>query len=122
LAIEAHYMAVMPLDRGSERPRTEPEIIPPGEDGRAERGPAGIWMRVEERDGTQRIYIGRPSIPALIVGLMIVGFVAALAFLAMAGLLLVWIPILVVGIVAALLSNKIRWQWRRLKLWWAGAR
>jgi len=51
---------------GPERPRSEPEIIPPGRDSRAERGPGGIWMRVEETDGTQRIYVGRPSIPALI--------------------------------------------------------
>jgi hypothetical protein len=119
-------MDAMSIDREPERPRSEPEIIPPGQDGRAgrgpERGPGGIWMRVEETDGRQRIYVGRPSIPALILGLMIVGFVAALAFLAMAGLLLVWMPILVVGIALALLSNKIRRQWRRLKLWWGGAR
>jgi hypothetical protein len=109
---------------GPERPRSAPEIIPPGRDGRTERGrergPGGIWMRVEESDGAQRIYIGRPSIPALILGLLIVGFVAALAFLAMAGLLLVWMPILVVGIVLALLSSTIRRQWRRFKMWWAG--
>lgn len=112
----------MSIDREPERPRSEPEIIPPGQGSRTERGPGGIWMRVEQTDGTQRIYIGRPSIPALILGLIVVGFVAALAFLAMAGLLLVWMPILVVGIVLALLSNKIRRQWRRFKLWWAGAR
>jgi hypothetical protein len=110
----------MPNEREPERPRSEPEIIPPGRDSRAEAGPGGIWMRVEERDGTQRIYIGRPSIPALILGLLIVGFVAALAFLAMAGLLLVWMPILIVGIALALLSKTVRRQWQRFKMWWAG--
>ncbi len=109
-------------DRSPERPRAEPEIIPPGRDDGARRGLSGIWMRVDERDGVRRVYIGRPSLGAFIVGLLIVGFIGVLAFLAMAGLLIVAMPILIGGIALAFLSSAVRRRWRRLQAWWAGAR
>ena len=98
-------------DRGPQRPPAEPEIIPPGQDGGG-RGPMGIWMRLDERDGVRRVYVARPSLGSLLLGLFIVGLVGALAFLAMAGLLLVWMPILIGGILLAMLSSKIRRRWR----------
>jgi hypothetical protein len=98
-------------DRGPQRPATEPEIIPPGQDDRA-RGPMGIWMRIDEREGVRRVYVARPSLGSLLLGIFIVGLIAALAFLAMAGLLLVWMPILIGGILLAMLSSKIRRRWR----------
>jgi hypothetical protein len=60
----------------------------------------------------RRVYVARPSLGSLLLGLFIVGLVAALAFLAMAGLLLVWMPILIGGILLAMLSSKIRRRWR----------
>ena len=107
-------------DREPQLPQPEPEIIPPGGD--APRGMRGIWMRVDERDGVRRVYIGRPSLGAFLVGVLVVSFIGALAFLAMAGLLIVWIPILVGGILLAFLSSAVRQLWRRLRAWWAGAR
>jgi hypothetical protein len=106
-------------DRGPRRPRAEPEIIPPGRD---EHGPAGVFVRIDGQEGVRRVVITRPGWPAIILGLLIVGFIAALAFLAMAGLLLIWIPILVGGILLALLSGAIRRRWRRLRAWWVGGR
>ena len=47
--------------RGPERPRVEPEIIPPGTDDGLRRGPGGLRMRFEERDGVHRVYIARPA-------------------------------------------------------------
>jgi hypothetical protein len=79
-------------------------------------------MRIDERDGVRRVYIGRPSLGAFLIGLLIVSFIGFLAFLAMAGLLIVWIPILVGGILLAFLSSAVRQRWRRLREWWAGAR
>ena len=109
-------------DRNPERPRVEPEIIPPVREERAPRGPAGIWMRVDERDGVRRVYIARPSLPSIILGLLIVGLIAAAVFLVLAGLVLLWIPIVIGGVILALLSGSIRQNWRRLQAWWANGR
>jgi hypothetical protein len=106
-------------DRGPERPRAEPEIIPPGRTERAWRGPMGIWMRIDERDGVRRVVIARPGLLSIILGLLLLGLIAALVFLLLAGIVLVWIPILIGGILLALLSGSIRRSWRRLQAWWA---
>ena len=109
-------------DRSPERPRVEPEIIPPGRGGRAPRGPTGIWLRIDERDGVRRVFIGRPGLLSIILGLLIIGLIAVVVFLVLAGIVLVWIPLLIAGIVLALLSGAIRHHWRRLQAWWASGR
>jgi hypothetical protein len=110
----------MSSDRDSKTPKVEPEIIPPGQDDRASRRASGIWMRVEQRDGVRRVYLARPSIPSILVGLLVISIVGALAFLAMAGLLIVWMPILIGGVALAFLSTAIRRHWYRLRTWWGG--
>ena len=107
-------------ERYPKPPRSEPEIIPPRGDDRAQLGLTGIWMRVDDRDGVHRVYLRRPSLGAFLVGLVIVWFIGVLAFLAMAGLLIVAMPILIGGIILAFLSSAVRQRWRRLRAWWAG--
>ena len=98
----------------------EPEIIPPGQDDRASRRMSGAWVHVEHRDGVRRVYLSRPSIPSILVGLLVISVVGALAFLAMAGLLLFWMPILIGGVVLAFVSTAIRRHWYRIRTWWSG--
>jgi len=107
-------------DRGPERPRVEPEIIPPGADDRMRRGPMGVWMRIDARDGAQRIFIARPGLGSIILGLIVIGFVVAVVFLVLAGIVLLWIPIVVGGILLALLSGTVRRYWQQLQVWRAG--
>ena len=109
-------------DRSPERPRVEPEIIPPVREERAARGRAGIWMRVEERDGVRRVFIARPGLLSIILGLLIIGLIAGLVLLLLAGLVILWIPIVIAGVILALLSGSIRQYWRRLQAWWASGR
>ena len=109
-------------EQGPQRPRSEPEIIPPVREERTTRGPAGIWMRVEEREGVRRVFIARPSLLSIILGLLIIGLIAAVLFLLLAGLVLLWIPIVIGGVILALLSGSIRQYWRRLQAWWASGR
>lgn len=93
-------------DRGPERPRHEPEIIPPGRD---ERGRLNsIFMRLEERDGVHRVYIARPGVGSIILALLLIGLIAGIAFLVVAGLIILWVPILIGGILLALLSAAFR--------------
>ena len=107
-------------DRPPERPRSEPEIIPPGADDGLRRGPGGVWMRFEERDGVHRIYIARPGLPSIVLGLLLLGLIVAAIFLVLAGIVLVWLPIVAGGIVLALLAGTIRYRWRQLQSWWSG--
>src|SRR5262249_30054073 len=103
-------------ERGPERPRVEPEIIPPGADPRP-RGAAegGIFMRMDAQGGVHRIVITRPGWPTIVLILLVIGLIVAVVFLLLAGLLLLWIPLVVVGIVAALVSGYGRYYWRRLQ-------
>ncbi len=105
-----------------ERPRAEPEIIPPGQGGRGQNGLSGIWIGVEERDGVRRVVFKRPGMFSIIFGLLVVGLIVAAVFLLLAGLVLIWVPLVVVGILFALLSVSARQYWWRLKSWWAGGR
>jgi hypothetical protein len=109
-------------DRGPERPRFEPEIIPPGRDNRARGDASWSWIRIEERDGAHRIAIARPSLPSIILGLLALGLIAAVVLFVLAGVVLIWIPVVVGGILLALLSGAIRYHWRRLQGWWASRR
>jgi Flp pilus assembly protein TadB len=109
-------------ERSPERPRVEPEIIPPGQDARASREASGMWMRFEDRGGTHRVFIARPGLASIIFGLLIIGLIAAVVFVVLAGIVLVWVPLLIAAIVLALLSGAIRHRWWRLKTWWAGGR
>jgi hypothetical protein len=111
-----------PTERGPERPRHEPEIIPPGRDRAGKGGFDGVWISIDERDGTRRVHVARPGPFSIIVGLMLIGLVVAVVFLLLAGLVLVWIPIVVIGIVLALLSGSIRHYWHRARAWWASRR
>jgi hypothetical protein len=113
-------MTDQPPGRGPELPRHEPEIIPPGRDPRGARDTAGMWTYVNTRDGAQRIYIAQPGWPTIVFILLIVGLFAAIAFLVLAGLLLFWIPIVVGGILLALVSGVARYRWRQLQAWWSG--
>ena len=106
-------------DRGPERPRVEPEIIPPGRD-RAQRGGNGMWMRFEQRDGMHRVFIARPGLPTIILGLVIFSLIVALILLVLAGIVFLWIPILTAAILLALASGALRYRWRRLQAWMNG--
>ena len=100
-----------------ERPRAEPEIIPPGNDGRER-----IRMRADGGFTVHRVYLGRPSLFLVLLGLVIVGSIIGLGLLVIAGVLLLWLPILIAGILLALFYGPVRYHWRQLQDWLAGRR
>jgi hypothetical protein len=104
-----------------ERPRVEPEIIPPN----ARRGGRGafenMFVRVEESDdGIRRVQIKKLGPFTLALILLGIGLAVGIVFLLLAGLVLLWIPIVIIGILFALFSVSARDMWRRVQGWLGG--
>jgi hypothetical protein len=110
----------MSRDPEPERPRAEPEIIPPGRDPHMRRAPDGVFVHIDEHDALRGVYWARPGLPSILLGLLIVGLIVAAVFFVLAGLVLVVVPIAVAAIVVALLSGTVRHHWQRLQAWWTG--
>jgi hypothetical protein len=98
-----------------ERPRAEPEIIPPDRSGGADdrrfggRGPAwppppfGTTAR-----GTHRVYIGRIGPFGFALLFLVIGLLAAVLLLVLIGTALIWIPVVAVLLVAAAIGGLFR--------------
>lgn len=105
-----------------ERPRVEPEIIPPGAQSR-QRGFDSIFVRVEEGDdGIRRIYLKKPGPFTIALILLAAGTLGVLFFVLLAGLMILWIPLLVIGILFAMFSGSVRDWWSRVTGWLGGGR
>ena len=92
----------------AERPRVEPEIIPPDH---SDAGSAWPTRPFAEAGGTQRIYLRRLSPFAGILLLAAIVVVALIALLAFVGALLLWIPLLALILVVNAISGL--WRARR---------
>lgn len=89
-----------------ERPRAEPEIIPPDRDG----GQAN-WRRTsqtpwrgsgfDEIRGTHRVYVGRVGPFGIALLLLAIAAVIAIILIAVLGAVLIWIPVIAVAVVIA---------------------
>ena len=101
-----------PPDPGPERPRSEPEIIPPGAPGFDPRDRA--WMRGQDEYRIHRVFIARPGLPSILIALVILGVVVTLGAIVIAGALLLALPIAVVGVLLALFYGPVRYRWHRL--------
>lgn len=105
-----------------ERPRAEPEIIPP-RGGARPRGFDSLFVRVEDGDdGIRRVYVKKPGTFTIVLILFAAGAVAALFFLLLAGLMLLWIPLIAIGILFAVFSVSARDLWSRVRGWLGGVR
>jgi hypothetical protein len=99
----------MPSNRDQpERPRSEPEIIPPARD----------WPRREsawppnrgfsERHSTHRVYVGRIGPLGFALFLLTVALFGGLLLLALIGAALIWLPLLLLFAVIAAIAGLIR--------------
>ena len=93
-----------------ERPRVEPEIIPPDRNG----GQAD-WCRppwrgrgFEDIRGSQRVYVGRIGPFGIALLLLAVAAIIGIFMIAVLGAVLIWIPVLAVAIVLAALFRLFR--------------
>jgi hypothetical protein len=97
-------------------PRSEPEIIPPDRE-RPEwrRNRSGAWIAVDAQ-GTRRIYIRRIGPGGFILLALLVAVFAALVFVVLVGAVLLWIPVAILLVLAALIGGMARrYMSRRLR-------
>ena len=94
-----------------ERPRLEPEIIPPAH-GRRESGwQYDVWQPYgsSTAGGTHRLYVARLGPLGLAVLMAVIGIVVAVLVLAVVSAILIWIPILALLVAAGVIYR----LWRR---------
>ena len=89
----------------AEEPRSEPEIIPPDD--------AHVTRRMRIDTGTGRIYVAKISPLGTILMVLIVGFLSALMLVLLLGALLVWLPVVVLIVTAALVAGLLRGYFQR---------
>jgi hypothetical protein len=92
-----------------ERPRLEPEIIPPDRTRRQPDWPQNAWRPyTSTTGGTQRIYVARLGPLGIALLMLIVGALAAVILLAVLGAILVWIPVFALLLVAGFAFRLLR--------------
>jgi hypothetical protein len=92
----------------SEEPRSEPEIIPPGG---AERGRPRMHFYIDDRIG--RVYIARPGPLGAILTVLIVGLLLTVMVLMLLGAFLVFLPVVVLFVTAAIVAGLLRIYFQR---------
>ena len=91
-----------------EEPRSEPEIIPPGQ---AERDTPRMRVFVDTHS-TERVYIGKPSPLVVILLTLVVGLLSAVLMVLLFGALLVALPAVVLLVTAAIVAGLLRGYFR----------
>jgi hypothetical protein len=91
-----------------ERPRREPEILPPGNDWP---GPQTRWPPnhgFNESRGTHRLYVGRIGPLGFALLLLMIALFGGVFLLALIGAALIWFPVLLVFALIAAIAGLIR--------------
>lgn len=94
-----------------ERPRSEPEIILPGERFRSPRQRAYVYV---DRGG-ERFTLRMPGPFAIVSGLVVAALLAGLVFALVLGVMLFALPIAFGAVAALLLAAYFRSAWGRLR-------
>jgi hypothetical protein len=98
--------------RRSETPRSEPEIILPGESARRPRGDARIWVSMTDAQGRALSAPSPFKIAAILIGVLIAVTVILVFVL---GALLFWIPIVAVVLAAFIVVGLIKGYFRQAR-------
>jgi hypothetical protein len=97
----------------AERPRSEPEIIPPNRSG----GRGRIWASVDEHADSHRVYVAQPGPFTIILALGVLGLIALVMLIVLLSVALVWIPVVIVLVATLVLSLTFSRYWQRFRQW-----
>jgi hypothetical protein len=103
-----------------ERPRSEPEIIPPGRRSGGRSGSQShVWVWVADREGMRQANVRLPGPFTIFLALALVAMVAGLIVILVLGAVIIWIPVFVLAIVGLLIAAAARQYWWRFRSWLA---
>jgi hypothetical protein len=93
-----------------ERPRVEPEIIPPDQTPRRSDRHQQTWRPFlsTAADETHRIYVARLGPFGIALLMLILGVVVAVMLLAVVGAFLIWVPIVVLLVAVGAILRLLR--------------
>ena len=94
-------------EKNTNRPQSEPEIIPPGK-----QPDSDVWTS-ETMRGTHRIYVRRVGPFEIILWVVMIGAILAVGVGLLLGLFLIAIPVMVALITVAIVSAVVRGYFRR---------
>src|SRR5215813_11789779 len=106
-------------DQGpSDRPRSEPEIIPPERgDRRQQGGRSHVWVWVADREGMRQANVALPGPFTIFLALALVALVVGGILVLVLGAVLIWIPVFVLAVGALLVAAAARQYWWRFRRW-----
>src|SRR5258708_15008415 len=96
-----------------ERPRSEPEIIPPDRGDRQSRSSAAGIRVFLDGSGVRHIYVARLGPLGMVMLALIVGVLFAITLVLVLGAFLVWIPLVGLLVAAAIISGLLRAYFRQ---------
>jgi hypothetical protein len=97
----------------SERPRAEPEIIPPDGGDRQSRSSAAGMRVFLDGGGVRHIYVARLGPLGMVVLALMIGILSAIALVLVLGVFLIWIPLVGLLVAAAIVSSLLRAYFRQ---------
>jgi hypothetical protein len=96
-----------------ERPRSEPEIIPPdGGDRQSRSSAAGIRVFLDG-GGIRHIYVARLGPLGMVLLALMIGILLAITLILVLGAFLIWIPLVGLLVAAAIISSLLRSHFRQ---------
>jgi hypothetical protein len=102
-----------PLLPEGERPRAEPEIIPPARDDRQSRSRAAGIRVFLDGGGVRHIYVARLGPLGTVALALTVGILFAITLILVLGAFLIWIPLIGLLVAAAIISGLLRAYFRQ---------
>jgi hypothetical protein len=106
-----------PSDSEPDRPRSEPEIIPPGQQDRRDR--SHVFISIDENGGPRRVYMAQPGPLTIVLVLAVMGLIGVVALIVLLSVALIWIPVVIALVAAFVASMTFRHWLHRFRTWWA---
>ena len=102
--------------RPPERPRSEPEIIPPERGGESPRDQPHIWVWTSD-DGMRHARVRLPGPFTIFLVMAFAALAAGVILIVALGAVLLWIPVTILAFGALLLAAAARQYWQRFRRW-----
>jgi hypothetical protein len=91
-----------------ERPRAEPEILPPDRSGSGQGWPPPPYGYTQSSAGSQRIFVTRIGPLGFGLLMLVVSLFAAILLLILIGTALIWIPVVAVLLIVGAVTGLLR--------------